>query len=83
MEVEELAKVIKFHRQQAGLTQLDLANLAGVGKTVVFDLEKGKSTVQFNTLLKVLHALNIQWQLHSPLMEKFLNNEKGTNQNAQ
>ena len=38
----DLGLFIKEHRKQGGLTQLELANLAGVGKTTVFDIEKIK-----------------------------------------
>jgi transcriptional regulator with XRE-family HTH domain len=48
-----------------------LANLAGVGKTVVFDIEKGKTTVQFKTLAKVLQALNIKIKFSSPLISLY------------
>ena len=51
-----LSKVIRQHRKIAGLSQLQLAELAGVGKTVVFDLENGKETVQLDTLRKILSA---------------------------
>ena len=34
----DLGLFIKEHRKKAGLTQLQLANLAGVGKTTVFDI---------------------------------------------
>jgi HTH-type transcriptional regulator/antitoxin HipB len=71
MNIQELNTIIRFHRQQSGLTQRDLADLAGVGKTAVFDLEKGKPTVRLDTLLKVCHALNIQLTLDSPLMPQW------------
>jgi y4mF family transcriptional regulator len=64
----EIARVVRFHRKKSGLTQLELANLAGVGKTVVYDLEKGKETIRVSTLLKILEALNIRTKLESPLM---------------
>ena len=64
----EMARAVRFHRKESGLTQLELANVAGVGKTVVFDLEKGKETIRVSTLLKILEALNIQIKLESPLM---------------
>jgi DNA-binding XRE family transcriptional regulator len=41
--------------------------MAGVGKTSVFDLEKGKETIQLDTLRKILNVLNIKIQLISPL----------------
>ena len=67
-EPQLLAKIIKKHRKAAGLSQQQLAELAGVGKTAVFDIEKGKETVQLNTLRKILVVLNIKVQLISPLM---------------
>ena len=76
IEPQILAEIIKKHRKAAGLSQLQLAEMAGVGKTVVFDLEKGKETVQLDTLRKVLSVLNIKIQLTSPLMNQILNNEK-------
>lgn len=63
-----LANIVKTHRKKSGLTQLQLAELAGVGKTVVFDIEHGKSTVQLLTLQKVLHTLNIKLFCASPLL---------------
>ena len=57
----ELGNIIKFHRKSAGLNQKALADLADVGKTVIFDIEKGKATVKYNTLLKVLNVLNIKY----------------------
>jgi transcriptional regulator with XRE-family HTH domain len=54
-------------RQQAGLSRIDLARLAGVGKTAVFDIEHAKPTVQLDTLLKVLTALNLKLVLETPL----------------
>lgn len=68
MNAERIGKIIHFHRKKSGLTQAALANLAGVGKTVVFDLEKGKETVRLTTLFKVLHVLNIHMYFQSPLM---------------
>ncbi len=64
----QIGKIIFFHRKKSKLTQKQLADLAGVGKTVVFDIEKGKETVQINSLLKVLSVLNIKFELRSSLM---------------
>jgi len=67
-KTKDLASIIKFHRKKGNLTQKGLADLAGVGKTVIFDLEKGKKSVQFNTILKVLNVLNIQITFDSQIM---------------
>lgn len=75
LEPELLASIIRKHRKAAGLSQLQLAEMAGVGKTVVFDIEKGKETIQLNTLRKILTVLNIKVQLDSPYMNQILNNE--------
>lgn len=64
----DLGALIKDHRKKAGLTQLELANLAGVGKTTVFDIEKNKETVRLNSLFAVLKVLNIKVDFKSPLI---------------
>lgn len=71
MEAQNISKMIRFHRKKSGLSQEELAGLAGLGKTVIFDLEKGKLTVKLDTLLKVLHVLNITVDFQGPLMQKF------------
>ena len=67
---------IRFHRRKAGLTQAGLARMAGVGKTSVFDVEKGKETVQVDTLLKIFLVLNMELDVKSPLMAEFLKNHE-------
>lgn len=75
---ETLAEIIRKHRKAAGLSQLQLAEMAGVGKTVVFDLEKGKQSIQLDTLRKILKVLNIKVQLNSQLMSKFLSSDENS-----
>ena len=70
-ETRKIAEVIRFHRKRSSLTQLQLAKLAGVGKTAVFDVEKGKETVQLNTLLKIMRILNMKLDFSSPLIDEF------------
>jgi transcriptional regulator with XRE-family HTH domain len=64
-----MSEIVLFHRKKSGLTRNQLADLAGVGKTVIYDIEKGKETIWFLTLQKVLKALNIKITFTSPLME--------------
>ena len=77
-EPNVLANVIRMHRKAAKLSQHQIAEMAGVGKTVIFDIEKGKETVQLNTLRKILKVLNIKVKLVSPLMDnlQIIENEK-------
>ena len=65
----KLNEIVLFHRKKSGLSRNQLADLAGVGKTVIYDIEKGKETIRFSTLQKVLTALNIKITFISPLME--------------
>jgi len=64
-----MSEIVLYHRKKSGLTRNQLADLAGVGKTVIYDIEKGKETIRFSTLQKVLKALNIKITFASPLME--------------
>lgn len=62
-----VGSMIRLHRKHAGLTQLELANLAGVGKTTVFDVEKNKETIRWDNLKSILNVLNIQVAFKGPL----------------
>ncbi|MGX6642040.1 helix-turn-helix transcriptional regulator [Legionella pneumophila] len=66
MPTHEIANLVHYYRKQSGLSQQELAHLAGVGKTVIYDIEKGKESVRLNTLLKVLDVLNIQMKFETP-----------------
>jgi len=72
---QELADAIKMHRKAARLSRIRLAEMAGVGKTVVFDLEKGKETIQLDTLRKIMAVLNIKVQITSPFMNQINQDE--------
>ncbi|MBU4446813.1 type II toxin-antitoxin system Y4mF family antitoxin [bacterium] len=70
-KINHIGSIIRFHRRKAGLTQKQLATLAGVGKSAVFDIEKGKNTIRLNTLTAILSVLNIRLEPESPLMEQW------------
>ena len=65
-----LGRTIRIHRKRAGITQAELATLAGIGKTAVFDAEKGKETIKLCTLLSILRVLNIGVEVHSPILDE-------------
>ena len=49
---------IKEAREEAGMTQDELANKSGVSRSIINGLETGRSTVTTNvTLLKIAKAL--------------------------
>ncbi len=75
MKLATIGSIVQFHRKQAGLSQKELADLAGIGKTAVFDLEKGKSNFRIETLIKICSILNIKLEFQSSLMEYWRENE--------
>ena len=71
IDPDHIGRMIRYHRKRAGLTIKQLSDLCGIGKTALFDIEKGKATVRFNTLAAVLSGLNISPAWTSPLMDEF------------
>lgn len=65
--MSDLGKKVRFLRKQAKLTQVQLADLAGVGKSTVFDLEKGCTTLRIDSILPILAVLNVDIRLSGPL----------------
>ena len=71
----DLASLVREHRKQSGLTRIELAELAGVGKTVIYDLEHAKQTVRLDTLIKILKVLNITLAFKGPFSQTALTRE--------
>jgi len=67
----DFGPIVRYHRRAAGITQHELARSAGVGKTSVFDIEKGKAGVRLEPLAKVCRVLNITLCWESPLRERY------------
>ncbi len=62
----KLGDIIKKTRKKAGLSQKELADFAGVGKTTVFDIENGKKTVRFANIQRICKVLNIEFIMRDP-----------------
>lgn len=69
MHPSELSSLIAYHRKRARLSQAGLAMHAGVGRSVVQDLEAGKARASYNNLRAVLEVLNIRLEPVGPLVE--------------
>ena len=67
----DIGKIISFHRKKTGLSQKEIADIAGIGKTLVFDIEKGKLTVGYDKILKLFKILNINIIFSSQLMDQY------------
>jgi transcriptional regulator with XRE-family HTH domain len=51
---------IRKYREEAGLTQAELADMAGLNRTYLSDLEQGKETEQLRRILRVLKLLGVR-----------------------
>jgi y4mF family transcriptional regulator len=59
-DVERMAFAIRARRRAAGLTQTELAGLAGTSLRFISELERAKPTVQLEKVLEVLATLGLQ-----------------------
>jgi y4mF family transcriptional regulator len=55
----DLGKILKTARVAAGLNQEQLADIAGVGRRFISELENGKPSLEFGKVLQVATALGI------------------------
>ena len=60
---QDLGLVIANARKGRGFSQQQFADLSGVGRRFVSDLENGKPTAELGKVLQVLTALGIDMQL--------------------
>ncbi len=60
---DSLGAAIRHYRQEAGLTQAQLAELVGLNRTYLSDLERGSETEQLRRLLRVLKRLGVRMTL--------------------
>jgi HTH-type transcriptional regulator/antitoxin HipB len=58
-----LGPVLSRRRKELGLTQEELADLAGVALRLVHELEHDKVTVRLDNLLRLINALGLHLEL--------------------
>ena len=58
--MDNIGEVIKNRRKQLGLTQRDLAKIAGVTQATVCLLEKGCRKIQYKTAISLANALDLE-----------------------
>ena len=51
---------IRSYREHAGLTQEQLADMAGLNRSYLSDLEQGKETEQVRRILRILKLLGVR-----------------------
>ncbi len=57
---ESLGAAIRHFRRQAGLSQQELADKAGLNRTYLADIEGGKQTEQVRRTLRLLRQLGVR-----------------------
>lgn len=62
----EIGLLIRDQRKNRKWTQQKLADLLGVGRLWVIQMEQGKSTVQLELVLRALRELDIQLTVQIP-----------------
>lgn len=60
MKIEELGKLLKHRREVLGLTIRNLADLAGMSKTTISQIEKGSGNPTFEVLKNIFEYLNLE-----------------------
>lgn len=56
----ELGALLRAHRKQQALTQLDIAGMGNTGNRFVVELENGKPTVQLQKVLDLVDLLGLE-----------------------
>jgi predicted transcriptional regulator len=70
MKTNNLSGAIVKARKAQGLRQKELAELAGVGETVVYKLEAGRTDITLSSFVAVLGSLGFELIGRSPLGEE-------------
>lgn len=62
MTVGDIGSTVRAERRRLGLTQTDLADLAGVSDRFVREVEKGKESAELGKVAAVLDVLGFELQ---------------------
>ena len=60
MNTTEIGKLIKHRREVLGLTIRDLAELTGMSKTTISQIERGSGNPTFGVLKNIFEYLNLE-----------------------
>jgi HTH-type transcriptional regulator/antitoxin HipB len=61
--IRDLAAAVRGRRQRLGLSQADVARLAGVSRQWVSEFESGKPTAELRLVIRLLDALQLSLSL--------------------
>lgn len=61
--MSEVGTLVRKRRKALGVTQATVAQLAGVSRKAVSEIERGKPTVRVDVLTRVLEAIGLRWDV--------------------
>jgi len=61
--MEDLGKHLKKRRNQLGITQLNLADLAGISANTLYKIERGQANPTLQILFKLADVLGMEFNL--------------------
>jgi len=61
--MKEIGKHLKERRNQLGITQLDLADLAGISANTLYKIERGQANPTLKVLIKLADVLGMDLKL--------------------
>lgn len=61
--MEEFSRQIRERRKFLKITQIELAEITGISRRSLQEIESGKSNPSVNQLLKILEALGMEMKL--------------------
>lgn len=59
-DMDKIGRLVRQRRRELGIDQATVASLAGVSRKVVSEIERGKPTIRFDVLSKVLETLGLR-----------------------
>ncbi len=71
MDMSQLGRVVMYHRKRVKLSRNKLSRLANVSPSVIYDIEKGKRTVQVDSVMRLLNALNMSLDVTGPFVDEY------------
>ena len=64
MGIIELGETIKNRRKNLGINQTDLAEMAGISKNTLYQLERGQSNPSWAVVYKILDILGLELNIN-------------------
>ena len=59
LDMRDVGRVIRLRRKELGYNQTQIAEFAGCSQRLISEIERGKPTVAFGTVLRIANGLGI------------------------